>query len=565
MKLSKNITLKQAISCHLAGTGFLLKNSSTTQKSFVPALIFFSLLIFSPVPLFFSVISAHAIQPAFIKGTIFNTFNSTLVTGATITTANGVSTASSNGAYVLRVPPGIYTLIANAPDYSANLLSGISATPGNIAQVDFGITPASTPIGYVAGYVIRSSSGEGIQGALITTDLGGATIASGRDGSFRLPSPSGLVTITVSANGFASKQITKYTITPYITTNLTINLDTASSARMAVKGIIKDACTGIRINNAIVLSNAGEISISTDGFYSIDTPLGLSTIVVSADGYQFNSQTFFLSPFSIKTFDFSIIPSASGTGLVHGLITNATTGNPISGARIEADSGETSFSSKDGTYKLYTSICTTTLFVSRKGFAPLSKFVSVSKGTVTSRNFSMQPFAVISGFVRDRHTGSGINGATITLSEDPSVSCISSSDGSYVLKDLEPGTHTINISHPCYLSGTQEDIHVSAEASIEQDILLDAIAIATVQGAVVNIFNGRPIDDVMVSTGHGATAQTDNDGFYILDLPACRTDITMHSPGYLPLIKKNITPAPGEILELNTVLIPWPFHIFTTP
>ena len=156
-----------------------------------------------------------------------------LVTGATITTANGVSTATSNGAYVLRVPPSIYTLIATAPDSSANLLSGIPATPGNIAQVNFGITPASTPVGYVEGHIVRSSNGEGIQGALITTDLGGATISSGRDGNFRLPSPSGVVTITFSADGFTSKQVKKYPLYPYITTTLNVELNTASAARIS--------------------------------------------------------------------------------------------------------------------------------------------------------------------------------------------------------------------------------------------------------------------------------------------------------------------------------------------
>ena len=236
-----------------------------------------ALLLFPLFFLPFSAIPAHAIQPAFIKGTIFNTFSSTLVTGATIATANGVSTVASNGAYVLRVPPSIYTLIATAPDSSANLLSGIPATPGNIAQVNFGITPASTPVGYVEGHIVRSSDGEGLQGALITTDLGGATISSGRDGSFRLPSPSGVVTITFSADGFTSKQVKKYTLYPYITTTLNVDLNTAPASRIAVKGIIKDACTGIRINDAVILSNGGEISVSSDGFYSIDTPLGLST------------------------------------------------------------------------------------------------------------------------------------------------------------------------------------------------------------------------------------------------------------------------------------------------
>ena len=540
----------------------MLKNRSTPPSNCIPAVMILALLLFSLFSLPFSAIPAYAIQPAFIKGTIFNTFSSTLVTGATITTANGVSTASSNGAYVLRVPPSIYTLIATAPDSSANLLSGIPATPGNIAQVDFGITPASTPVGYVEGHIVRSSNGEGIQGALITTDLGGASIASGRDGSFRLSSPSGVVTITFSADGFTSKQVKKYPLYPYVTTTLNVALNTASSARITVKGIIKDACTGIRINDAIIISNAGEISASSDGFYSIDTPLGLSTLIVSADGYQFSSQTFFLSPFSVKTYDFSLIPTTNGTGLIRGLITNRDTGAPLSGVRVEADNGAASFSTQDGTYKLYSSICTTALFASRQGLLPILKSVSIGKGTVTTLNFSMQPLGIISGFIRDRHNGYGIKGAIVTLKEDPAVSCISASDGKFILKDIEPGSHTVNVSHPCYLSGAQADIAVSGDTIREQDVLLEAAGMGTVHGAVHNIFTGKPMEAVVVSTGYGALSKTDTEGFYTLDLPVCKTDITIAAPGYLPCIRKNINPVVDDSLELNAALIPWPFHIF---
>jgi len=545
----------------------LLKNSNTSPvacrlaafiSAFLRILLPFALLLVSAFP-------AHAIQPSFIKGTVFNTFNSLLVTGATIYTANGVSTAASNGAYVLRVPPSIYTIVATAPASNANLLSGIPATPGNIALVNIGITPASTPLGYVEGYIIRSSDGEGIQGALITTDLGGATVSSGRDGSFRLPSPSGSANLMVFADGFSSKQLKNYPVYPYITTNTSIDLNPAPSSQTAVKGIIKDACTGIRINNAIIISNAGEIATSTDGFYSIDTPLGLSTIIVSADGYQFASQTFLLGPYATKTCDFSLSPTSNGFGLVHGSITSSETGEPIAGVRIEGDTGAISSSSKDGTYTLYTSICTTTLYTSQGGYLPVLIPVTVSKGIVTTRNFTMTPLGGISGTIRDNRLGYGINGAIVTLQEVPGVSCTSSSDGSYMFSDIKPGNYTITVTHPCYLSAEKAYVVVSGFDAADQDIFMEASATGTIHGAVRVFLTNKPIRSVSVSTSYGAHVETDANGFYSLELPACRTDITIGAPGYLSVNKKNINPAADAALELNAILIPWPFHFLTVP
>lgn len=567
MNSLENTISRQGIFCLLADTKFFLKNSTTPPvacrlAASIPALLrillAFALLLVSVFP-------AHAIQPAFIKGTVFNTFNSLLVTGATIYTANGVSTAASNGAYVLRVPPGIYIIVATAPASNANLLAGIPATPGNIALVNIGITPASTPLGYVAGYIVRSSDGEGIQGALITTDLGGATISSGRDGSFRLPSPAGNANLVVSADGFSSKQVKNYPVYPYITTNLSIDLNPAPAAQTAVKGIVKDACTGIRINDAIIISNSGEIATSADGFYSIDTPLGLSTIIVSADGYQFSSQTFFLGPFATKTYDFSLSPTINGFGSVRGSITSSETGEPIAGVRIEGDTGAISSSSKDGSYTLYTSICTTTLYASQSGYVPVLIPVTVSKGIVTTRNFSMTPLGGISGTIRDSRLGYGIKGAIVTLQDVPNVSCKSSSDGSYMFSDIEPGNYTINVTHPCYLSAERAAVVVSGSDPADQDILMEASATGTVQGEVRVFLTRKPIPAVSVSTSYGARVETDANGFYALELPACTTDITIGAPGYLSVNKRNISPAADAALEINAILIPWPFHFLACP
>jgi hypothetical protein len=421
----------------------------------------------------------------------------------------------------------------------------------------------------VKGRIINAGSGEGIPGALIMTDTGGAAIASGRDGSYRLASPSGAATISISADGFSSKEIKNYTIYPYIATNLTISLEAASTGTFPVKGVITDACTGIRIDNAVIVSNAGKIAISSDGFFSIDTPIGLSTIVVSRsddaddaddESYQFSSKTFLLTPFSNTIQNFSLTHSKSGTGLVGGIITNNDTGDAVPNVKIEADTGSISYSQKDGTYKLYTSICTTSIFASREGFTPVTKAVIVSQGSITPLNIPMNPLGSIAGFVRDSHTNTGIKDARIGLADYRTVSCKSSDDGSYVLSGISTGTYTLEVSHPCYLPETRTAIQVTAGNTATEQFMLEASARATIHGSVRTFFARRPIPSALITSSSGASVATDADGIYTIDLPACTTSVTIRAPGFLPATKRNVSPAEGETLELNVGLLSWPFR-----
>jgi hypothetical protein len=530
--------------------------------------------ILSLIVLFLLSTSVHAIQPAFIQGSVYNTYSSnTQLNSATVYTRNGVSIATASGKFVLRVPPNIYTLLATAPASCANLMAGIAAAPGQIPCIKIGVSPASTPIGYVAGRIINAGSGDGIPGALIMTDTGGAAIASGRDGSYRLASPSGAATISITADGFSSKEVREYTIYPYIATNLNISLDAAPSRTFPVKGVITDACTGIRINDAVIISNTGKIAISSDGFFSIDTPLGFSTLVVSAlvsediydchvdsYDYQFNSRTFLLTPLSNTIQNFNLIPSKSITGLVSGIITNSLSGETITGVKVESDINAVSYSQKDGTYILYTSTCAASLSFSRSGFEPTATAISFLPDNTIDRDISMTPLGAIAGFVRDSHTNTGIKDARITLAEDKTVSCKSSDDGSYVLSGISTGTYTLEVSHPCYLPETRAAIQVSAGNTAAEQFMLEASARTTLHGSVTTFFAKRPIPSALITSSTGVSVTTDADGFYTIELPACTTSITIRAPGFLPATKRNVSPAEGETSELNVRLFPWPFR-----
>lgn len=561
MKSSGNITLGQETFSPSANIEYVLKNNSLAPQHRLRRLlscvkyscVFVIILTFV---VFILRLPVYAIQPAFIKGTVFSTFTNTQLIGASITTKNGITAVTTSGKFALRVPPNIYTLLATAPTSCANIMAGIRAKPGEIPDIPIGLSPASTPLGYISGRIVNADSGDGIQGALILTDNGGAAISSEIDGSYRLASPSGPVTISITADGFSSKIIAPYTIYPFIQTNLSIPLKPASDLKVLVKGIINDICTGLRIDDAVIVSNAGKITMSEDGFFSIETPAGLSTLLVTKEGYQFSSRTFFLTPLANTIQNFSLIPSQTLNSLVSGIVTNCVSGEVLAGARIESNTNAVSFSQKNGFYTLYTSSCTRSLLITRPGFAPLTAPISFSEENRVTRDITLTPLGTIAGVVRDDYTAAGIKGALITLAENRIVSCTTEADGSYVLSNIAPGTYALEVSHPCYLSEMRTAVQVFEGQTTEEQFSLGTSARGIVQGSITAFFSRRPIPYACITTSYGLSTTADENGFYSLSLPTCATTINISASGFLSITKKNIQPSEIQPVELNVRLLP---------
>ena len=98
--------------CRFLCTLFDKKRVISTDNNFTQKFLLFSIL-------FTLVYSGHAdaLQPTFIRGTIFDAFDNTVINSATISTTSGLSTVSSSGSFYLRVPPNVYTLIVSSPGY----------------------------------------------------------------------------------------------------------------------------------------------------------------------------------------------------------------------------------------------------------------------------------------------------------------------------------------------------------------------------------------------------------------------------------------------------------------
>lgn len=510
------------------------------------------------IPSFFFILNllsaADALQPSFISGTVRSAFNNTLIPSSTVITTSGYFASAPSGLFHITVPPNIYSIIVSAQGFSSNIHSGIFATPGQTFNAETWLTPASRELSYIQGRVIDLKTGNPIENALIVSRHGDAAITD-QAGAFSMTAETGKTTLTAFAKGFSSKKAVDLTLRPFTIKQVLFYLEDAPVFAAQVSGTIRNACTGERIPNASLLSPDGKVIVAEDGFYAVDLPSGLSTLIATAPGFQFRHRTIELVPFIPYIINFDMIPADTGFGKVTGTISNALTGETLQDARVETDTGHYTYTRSDGRYALYTSTCASFIQVSKQGFMNKRDSVSVAYGISVSKNMTLRPLASVHGIVKD--TGNlPLTGVAIYLEEDRAVSTLSLAKGVYRLDNIAPGTYNIIASHPCFETGSAP-ITVSSGQLLSRDLFLDPNPEGVLYGSVNCSLTGIAIAGAELYTGYGRAFRTDDSGNYTIDLPSGTTSVSAAASGYLSE-KQDVEILQDARQQLSFELIPCP-------
>ena len=504
--------------------------------------------------------ATEAIQPTVIKGTIYNTHTRSVVSGATIDTATGLSANASSGAFFLRVPPNVYDIIVSAPGFCSNILSGIPTSPGQTQTVDIWLTPASNQSGSIEGRVVSLQTRDAVSGAIAATDLGGITVTD-EAGYFKMTTPSGLASVTFAARGFRTRTFDNISVLPNRTRRIVVYLETSPPGKVTVSGIIRNACTGSKITDARVVSSGSEIDYSSDGSYSLETASGESTLFFSAPGYQFAYRTVSLyAAQRALTLHIALVPSANGSGMVKGTVSGCLQHEPLEDVRFATDTGSISFSGENGTYAIYTSLCSSRVAAQKDGFKSTAFQISPSNANPFVADFCLEPLGTLTGTVSDAHDNHTINGAVLCLNELPDLCAVTEQDGCFLIENVPPDSYTLSVSHGCYAS---QNSHVTVELNdiCKDDISLVPLATGTVQGYVSDRFSGRPVQYAGIESSHGSGTYADENGFYFMEVPACKTDFGFFADGYLTDTVDGIYVEENSTTDITHELTPCPFAL----
>jgi len=161
------------------------------------------------------------------------------------------------------------------------------------------------------------------------------------------------------------------------------------------------------------------------------------------------------------------------TGHLEGAVSDATTGDPVSDATVQATGGYSTVTDASSNYALTLVDGSYDMTVSKYGYVDdTATGVIVTAGNITTQNFSVtaKSMATVSGTVTDANTGNPLASATITIPEYPSSPLTTNASGQYSVQ-LEYGTaHHFTVSSTGYVNGTATV--TPAAPTITQDFAL---------------------------------------------------------------------------------------------
>lgn len=246
---------------------------------------------------------------------------------------------------------------------------------------------------YYSSYAITDSSGNYILNGLSA----GSTIVH----AYKSGYTGGKGTVVVVANDTVTEDIALVPVTPPSTGS--------------IEGTVTDASTGTPIVGAEVEVSGntyarwygGSNSAHTDstGHYILTgVSAGSTNLEVEADGYSEVNESVNIPANDTATQDVSLVPSTPPpTGVIVGTVTDASTGNPLAGAKVYVHSGVTQWgwnrcrtnfvfttTDSNGNYSLY-SVSTGTLYVYAydSGYERGAESAIVLANSTTTVNFGL--------------------------------------------------------------------------------------------------------------------------------------------------------------------------------
>jgi len=254
----------------------------------------------------------------------------------------------------------------------------------------------------------------------------------------------------------------------------------------------------IRRDIDIVYTNESQPSVTPPMGDSTTFSFNWNTAGINPGGYSITAEAILAEDVDHENSVFKKrISVISSLVTIWGMVTDSSTGDPISGANVTADTVASETTNEDGYYWI-TDIehGNYTVTASAAGYQTSSETITVLPGETTALNFelTLAPLnGTISGIVTDSSTGDPISEVTVAAN---GMSATTNSSGHYTISDVPAGTYTVAVSANGYEDSSQTNITVVAGETTTVDFELtpaqplDILPYAGVAAAAIIIIAG---------------------------------------------------------------------------
>ena len=501
-----------------------------------------------------------------LQGLVTDSVTGAPLAGATITVSplssdDLVVTTGSDGRYRVVIPPGPYTVVirhegfipASGPDVA--LLGETIETDQAMLRWSTGILPATltgSGVGsdHLEGTVTAAATSQPLAGAQVRVTAGSATFdtVSAADGSFVFNGlPVGPFAVAVTKTGFfpASYAIDN---TEAVDVRLTPALKTAPTD-VTVAALVQNPSNRLpqpNVRATLLGPNTQAFSDVQGQFQFTHVPIGHNALRLEEPGFTDAVVIFDANPKADGSPTQLAIsyPTNSGSGRFIAVSAGSTayvrdrfTGRGIVGAQVSAD-GNTAVTDANGAFLVppLSEGDSHFLLATAPSYEPETLRIVVAPGATDPLAFDLLSHAPgsIAGVVQDAVTHRGIAGASIKIAGSLDQMVGTSSDGSFVLDAVSPGTYALEVTQPQYLAGTVASVIVNSGATAPASVsLVHRPVVGGIAGRVLDAQTSAPIAGATITGPGSSSATSDAQGNYALAaLPAGMTTLSITAAGY---------------------------------
>ena len=198
-----------------------------------------------------------------------------------------------------------------------------------------------------------------------------------------------------------------------------------------------------------------------------------------------------------------------------------------------------------------------TVEASKPGYYSNSTFATVTGGTTTPVNFTLQLIVGwIDGYVTDNATTPIANAivAADTVASD------TTDDAGYYTIEIAPGTYNLTASMSGYYDNVTYGVSVSAGETVTLNFTLQRILVfGWIDGTVTDASTGDPIYDATVTAANvtsSFTRFTNETGHYSITVPLGTYNVTASMSGYYDGVEYNVSVSENVTTTVDFALQP---------